>query len=685
MSSKKRKSAPKNTKSAELHNAKKSRVSTQSELPLPAVASNQRNTRASNKRVNEDATPLPNQERAPSLQESQQQSPQIIDKVAMGIRKNDSRPARARRDVQDPARARLEDYVQASASPEEGEPARVRCEAQEPARARQNNQRRQNATLEDGEPARARRDAQDPARVRQEDHARVSASLKEGGQARERRDVQVPARARRDDHALASATLKEGGPARAQRDDQELTRVRRDVCARASAPQENEALMRVRQSADTPASPWHGLRVTDEQVIHAAIQPDDFEIDYAAEVFEPRAASSGVNIESSISRPLPSTSAAITVSGQNTSDVHASTDDPIARLANTLHATLVNFRETSFNENNSRLVNRLTSAKSLPSFSGDAFEWLHFKESYEMTSELGGYSDRENVARLFSALRGEARDTVSTMLATNQDARSIMNVLELHYGNKKLLAHRIVNEMKNLPDIESGKIKLTLFASKLKSAVNALRSYNLIGYLYSPELIKCIGNKLPSALKYSYNNYAYSASNENSDLEKLADFLFREAERSVRGGIFDDDLDVTSKRSVTDRRQLTSYRPARVHATSHREAAELPSVSQTALCVICSRDNHTAANCSIFARDSYERRWFLVNKYKLCYKCLNAGHSKNDCRSQNCAQCSRPHHALLHNTNRSRFENKGIVKIRNNESNNDVINTRVSNKQSKSS
>ena len=80
-----------------------------------------------------------------------------------------------------------------------------------------------------------------------------------------------------------------------------------------------------------------------------------------------------------------------------------------------------------------------------------------------MTSQFGGYSDRENVARLFVALRGEARENVSTMLATNQDAHAIMNALELNFGNKKSLADKILSQIKSLPDLESGKIKLTLF------------------------------------------------------------------------------------------------------------------------------------------------------------------------------------------------------------------------------
>lgn len=55
------------------------------------------------------------------------------------------------------------------------------------------------------------------------------------------------------------------------------------------------------------------------------------------------------------------------------------------------------------------LVRRLTSTKQLPKFDGNSLGWLRFKRSFDLTSELGNYSEAENVARLFSCLEGEAR------------------------------------------------------------------------------------------------------------------------------------------------------------------------------------------------------------------------------------------------------------------------------------
>ena len=138
------------------------------------------------------------------------------------------------------------------------------------------------------------------------------------------------------------------------------------------------------------------------------------------------------------------------------------------------------------------------------------------------------------------------------------------------------------------------------------------------------------------------------------------------------------------KRTGIERRQLTSVRPARAYATTPREAAESQMASRTLHCVVWNRDNHTLADCHNFAHDSYDRRWYLVNKLRLCYKCLNVGHSKSECQSRNCPQCSRPHHPLLHNQSRPKLENKKDFNVQNKQ-NIHPINTPVSSTQSKSS
>ncbi|XP_066600810.1 uncharacterized protein [Prorops nasuta] len=223
------------------------------------------------------------------------------------------------------------------------------------------------------------------------------------------------------------------------------------------------------------------------------------------------------------------------------------TNDPIWKLTNAIESTLRAVQESTVSEGNSHLVNRLTSAKALPIFSGDPMEWMHFKESFELTSELAGYTPTENVSRLFSALQGEAREAVQALLGTGRDAQTIMQTLEMLFGNKKILAHKIVKDLQDLPAICTGEISLMRFAAKLKNAVSTFKSLKLTGYLYNPELVQGVAKKLPSALKYDYNKYTANILEDKAELEKLADYLYREAELAVAGGIFDNEIELTDK------------------------------------------------------------------------------------------------------------------------------------------
>lgn len=342
--------------------------------------------------------------------------------------------------------------------------------------------------------------------------------------------------------------------------------------------------------------------------------------------------------------------------------------DPADRLSAAIERTLSAVREASLGgEGSSHLVNRLTTAKSLPVFSGDPLEWLHFKEAYLLTSESGGYSDRENIARLFDALRGEARDVVKTLLASSRDADAIIRTLELHFGNKKIVAEKIVADLKALPEIESGKISLVQFATKLRSAVSAFTTFKLMGYLHSPELVKSVGSKIPVALRYAYNRYAVSVAGEKSELEKLADFIYSEAELATEAGIFD--IDITPDRSTQrsdalNRPRRQPPRTAVVCVTDHnRKRGQRAESNASAMrnCVFCKKDNHASPKCLFFAREPLQKRWELVKKHNLCYGCLKSGHMRNECRNVKCSFCQRRHHSLLHkqiDADRTKQENQ---------------------------
>lgn len=82
-----------------------------------------------------------------------------------------------------------------------------------------------------------------------------------------------------------------------------------------------------------------------------------------------------------------------------------------------------------------------------------------------------------------------------------------------------------------------------------------------------------------------------------------------------------------------------------IYATN-RESRKIP-----LKCYVCEED-HRVIECPAMAKVSVPERLELAKKARLCFSCLNRGHSKNDCRSRKKCEksesCPFSHHLLLH-------------------------------------
>lgn len=330
--------------------------------------------------------------------------------------------------------------------------------------------------------------------------------------------------------------------------------------------------------------------------------------------------------------------------------------DPMTRLAGTLEALVAN-KEASVSEHDSRLGNRLKFANKLPKFSGNPLEWLHFRESYKDSSQLGGFTDRENLARLFEALSGDARETVQMLLATTCDANAIIETLELHYGNKDQVARRIASDITGLPDLKHRNSDIVKFATKLRNAVRALKSLKRVGYLYREDLIKSVVNKLPSGLTYTYYRHVASLDSDETNLEKLANFLYKEAEYAIEAGIFDLGSESPSREdNGPPKKKAKTTETVKIYACAERPDKDKSCVNSSDCererCLFCERNGHTLSTCTGYAKQTPERRWFYAKKHRLCFNCLAKGHRQTDCQSPRCQFCRRRHHNLLHRSAR---------------------------------
>lgn len=291
-------------------------------------------------------------------------------------------------------------------------------------------------------------------------------------------------------------------------------------------------------------------------------------------------------------------------------------------------------------------INRLSLNKSLLEFSGDSLDWLRFKNAFELSTRLGGYSDSENVARLHQCLKGEAREAVSSLLITATNANQIIETLQLRFGNPEVVIDKVIKEIRMIPKFSANRPDILTLATKVKNGVAAIIALEHTGYLHSPELVREILSKIPAAMIYHYNRYVSYRPAEEPRLVTLAEFLYSEAELACRAGTTQ--LQPTTSQS-NDRGSYQSRNTSKSVFNAIEESVE-SLTEEKENCTHCGSQEHFIVECEQFKSKSVKERWDWLRGKGLCFRCLKKGHLRINCKSKKCGKngCKRMHHALLH-------------------------------------
>ncbi|XP_060802199.1 uncharacterized protein LOC132902161 [Amyelois transitella] len=262
----------------------------------------------------------------------------------------------------------------------------------------------------------------------------------------------------------------------------------------------------------------------------------------------------------------------------------------------------------------------------LPTFNGDSAEWLAFLTVYTETSTM--FSAVQNMARLRKSIVGQAREAVKNILYSDSQPNDVMEALRRRFGRADLLVTAELDKLRALPRVSENVQELSAFSCKVNNSVTSIKGLKKNKYLHSPEIVKQITEKLPAFIQFRWCDYIAQYDEDEPDLEILANFLNKEADRSVVL------LSNEKKKVIQPKRQ------------SAHVAVEQP-MRRGIQCIQCKGD-HYFSECKELKNASIDERWEMVKKLKVCFNCLRGRHRKDDCRSRPCRQCKRLHHALLH-------------------------------------
>ncbi|XP_062703182.1 uncharacterized protein LOC134285759 [Aedes albopictus] len=329
---------------------------------------------------------------------------------------------------------------------------------------------------------------------------------------------------------------------------------------------------------------------------------------------------------------------------------HASVPHPVITEAMGTGYTRNNPPLHSVGPTSAQLAARQVMPRELPKFSGDPQEWPMFYSSFTNTTEVCGYTDAENLARLQRSLGGSALEAVRSRLLLPASVPFVMNTLHKLYGRPEILINSLLKKVRNVPSPKSDNLNsIVAYGLAIQNLVDHIILADQQAHLANPMLLQELIEKLPTSLKMQWGTYKQQCVNVN--LATFNSFMSGLVNLVSELSIDVDSAQNHQKHNRTDKpkqkEKLFTHMGESSSATTKESTC---GESSSKACSYCDKDGHQILNCSGFKALDIGGRWKAVRQKNLCRLCL-IPHRKWPCRSKkecNVEGCRIRHHTLLH-------------------------------------
>ncbi|XP_062716949.1 uncharacterized protein LOC115265221 [Aedes albopictus] len=307
-----------------------------------------------------------------------------------------------------------------------------------------------------------------------------------------------------------------------------------------------------------------------------------------------------------------------------------------------------------------QLAARQVMPRELPKFNGDPQEWPIFYSSFKNTTEVCGYTDAENLARLQRCLGGSALEAVRSRLLLPASVPYVMDTLHKLYGRPEILISSLLKKVRNVPPPKSENLStIVAYGLAIQNLVDHIVLADQQAHLSNPMLLQELVDKLPTSLKMQWGTYKQAFGNVN-----LATF------NGFMAGLVNlaSELTIDVDSAQNHHKQVRAEKPKQreklfTHANESPDATKRgkdTSVEESTskACSYCGNEGHQILSCSRFKSLDIGARWKAMRQMNLCRLCL-VPHRKWPCRSKKeCGVdgCRIRHHMLLHSNQSYRSE-----------------------------
>lgn len=284
-------------------------------------------------------------------------------------------------------------------------------------------------------------------------------------------------------------------------------------------------------------------------------------------------------------------------------------------------------------------------------FSGDAMEFTEWEQDLDNYMEsVGIVKPTEKMRYLKKYISGDAREVISGQLffQTEDAYLHARKKLRERFGNQFNIARTMREKLNSWPKIMLGDgIGLRKFSDYLDHCSSGMRSIGELAILNDPLINEQLANKLPDWAKRKWAGKVFSSKkieHRYPTFTDFANFVAEEAEIMAEPILYQHGR---SPRPATPKPQLSDSSKSnwRTLTTTHQPAYQF-----CHYCPESKRDSHSSAHCGVLAEQPYDDRIKFIQNNSLCYGCLKAGHSWDNCTDrQGCFKCkSTRHPTCLH-------------------------------------
>lgn len=294
----------------------------------------------------------------------------------------------------------------------------------------------------------------------------------------------------------------------------------------------------------------------------------------------------------------------------------------------------------------------------LPTFDGNYFLWLEFRDTFEsLIHNNETLPDINKFHYLRSSLEGSAALIIKSIEFTSQNYFVAWDLLCQRYNNKKLL---INNHLKALFRIENINRESHRSIRYLIDIVTKnLRALTTLGQpvdQWDTLIIFMISTKLDPITSGKWEEYRNNLP-DLPPLSKFIDFLSNRADilETMQANKGEKGNNNTQKEFQTrnDQKNILPNRFSKTFLTSGSKAGSFS-------CPLCQK-GHRIIDCETFKMLSIDNKLSEVSRLKLCSNCLRRGHEVTNCRLGPCRLCNQKHNTMLHkdkNSNNHSHYNK---------------------------